>query len=103
MLFVTMDCTSTTRWEFRLFGEDISPEIAMLYNLDNAESYDIYLGLGGSFYSLNSVMLPVGFRFTPFSNDNAFIHIEEDVSYDLDDESIYLRSTIGIRYLFGDR
>ena len=83
---------------------DLTPELALLYNVSVKERHEIYIGIGGVINYISCFILPIGLQFRPFENFKRFsLQIEFEPTLDFVSESIIFQSAAGIRYTFGKK
>ncbi len=80
----------------------ITPELTINRNFIVKENYDAYIG-GGIIISkpLNGFLLPLGVAVKPFENQkNLSFNIEFNPLYEWDEEELFVRGFVGLRYRF---
>ena len=94
--------------ELRIYSntylEDITPEVALLYNASVKERHEIYFGIGGVINYFSGIILPIGLQFRPFENFKQFsLQIEFEPIIDIGADDLLFQSSAGIRYTFGKK
>ncbi|HEX2936182.1 MAG TPA: hypothetical protein VHO72_12590 [Bacteroidales bacterium] len=92
--------------ELRLYSntnlDNLTPELALLYNVSIKERHEIYVGIGGVANGFSGVLFPIGVQFRPFENFKRFsIHIELAPLIETNRDEVIIQSAAGIRYTFG--
>jgi len=93
--------------ELRLYSnttvDDITPELAVCYNIVKKENHNVYIGLGGVVNYFTGFVLPVGVQFTPIEKFDRFsLHIELQPTLDIWGDLI-VQNSWGLRYKFGEK
>lgn len=92
--------------ELRIYSntnlDNLTPELALLFNVSKKERHEIYFGIGGVANYFDGLIVPMGLQFRPFENFKRFsLQIEFSPIIDFDRSDIIFQSSAGIRYTFG--
>lgn len=92
--------------ELRIYSntnlDNLTPELAILYNVSRKERHEIYVGIGGVANYFNGLVVPMGLQFRPFENFKRFsLQIEFSPLIDFDRSDVLFQSSAGLRYTFG--
>jgi len=86
------------------FIEDITAELAVLYNVSVKDQHEFYIGIGAVANYFSGMIIPIGLQFRPIENFKRFsLQIEFEPTIDIGNENLALQSSAGIRYTFGKK